>query len=179
MELRLFLEHFGGFAGRVPLPARRTLPEICSRSATIVEGLVTWFVQRIVAVKPHLPTMKTTLVGVGLLILASFISLHAQEPVLIGGGATRPQPVMEYTPPPAPAVPVAQHVRIRYEYEASSVPITAGNCAPRPAYDSSYTSYPTYPRYSSYSAPGCAPPTVIYFGRGEAARRGYAFRSRR
>lgn len=123
--------------------------------------------------------MKTTLAGLAFLVFASSVALHAQEPVLIGGGTTRPQPVMDYTPPPAPAVPVATHVRVRYEYEASSVPITSGSCAPRPACDSSYTTYPAYPRNSYYPAAGCASPSIIYFGRGEAARRGYSFRARR
>lgn len=126
------------------------------------------------------PAMKLLLLLACLLSLVSSPLVTAQEPSLIGGGSTRPQPVMDYIPP-APVVvtpPAVQHVRIRYEYEASSVPVGATTCAvPQPCSptypSSSYTMYPNY-RYS-----GCASPTVIYFGRGEAARRGYSFRHSR
>jgi hypothetical protein len=133
------------------------------------------------AMNSHLPAMKTLLSPAVFLFAVSVATIVAQEPALIGGGSTRPQPVMDYVPP-APAVvnpPAVQHVRIRYEYEASSVPVSALPCTtPRPpcastySYPSSYTTYPSYYQ-------GCASPTVIYFGRGEAARRGYHFRHSR
>lgn len=127
------------------------------------------------------PAMKMPLSLSAFLFTFSVATVLSQEPALIGGGSTRPQPVMDYTPP-APVVlnpPAVQHVRIRYEYEASSVPVGALHCAtPKPPCSSTYnfpSSYATYPSYYQ----SCASPTVIYFGRGEAARRGYNFRHSR
>lgn len=130
------------------------------------------------AVNPHLFAMKTLLPPAALVLVLSTVTLVAQEPALIGGGSTRPQPVMDYIPP-APAIvnpPAIQHVRVRYEYEASSIPVGALPCGTRQPCVSTYpSSYTTFPNYYS----GCASPTVIYFGRGEAARRGYNFRHSR
>lgn len=133
------------------------------------------------AMKLLLPAMKTPHAFASLLLVASVVTNSAQEPVLIGGGSTRPQPVMDYFPPTPVAVnpPALQYVRIRYDYEASSVPVGAvSSCATPTPCGSTYSypsSYTTYPRYHQ----GCAQPSVIFFGRGEAARRGYNFRHSR
>jgi hypothetical protein len=121
--------------------------------------------------------MKTIFPAVVLATIASALMSVAQEPVLIAGGPTPPTALgvpavsAEYAVPVACATPVAcapvGQVVLATGYQAPNVVYFGG---PNSLY------YNTYNRdYSRPSFSGCSP-TVVYFGRGEACQRGYAFR---
>src|SRR5262249_12720827 len=109
--------------------------------------------------------------------------LQAQEPVLIAGGSTPPTPIMVTQPAAAvsavPAVPVVYvPVMAPPVVYAPPVQIVSGGYVnpptviyfggPNSCYNASF--------YGGYCRPGCSySPSVIYFGRGEACQRGYAF----
>lgn len=121
---------------------------------------------------PFLPTMLLT-------IFSSALSLAAQQPVLIAGGSTPPTAVMSSVSYQPAAQAVAYPVVVVYQPPVVYVPVVAGGVysAPNVIYfggpNSCYSG--GYP--GSYYRPDCASsPSVIYFGRGEAYQRGYAFR---
>lgn len=119
--------------------------------------------------------------------LALNAHLQAQEPVLIAGGSTPITPIVVTQPAPAvqavPAVPVVYvPVPVAPVVYAPPVQIVSGGYCnppnviyfggPNSCYNASY--YGGY--YGGYGRPGCSyNPSVIYFGRGEACQRGYAF----
>src|SRR5688572_23651344 len=121
--------------------------------------------------------MKTIFPAVVLATITSALMSVAQEPVLIAGGPTPPTALglpaapAEYAVPvgcatPVPCAPVGQVV-LATGYQAPNVVYFGG---PNSLY------YNTYNRdYSRPSFSGCSP-SVVYFGRGEACQRGYAFR---
>jgi hypothetical protein len=114
-----------------------------------------------------------------LLTISSILCASAQDQVLIAGGSTPPTPVMGSMAYPPAAQPTAYPVAVVYQPQVVYVPVvTGGVCAapnviyfggPNSCYSSGYG--------GGYYQPGCAySPSVIYFGRGEAYQRGYAFR---
>jgi len=124
--------------------------------------------------------MKTTLSLSVSLVIGFLPAVEAQ--VLIAGGSSPSNPSVN-VPAPVPvqqavlAVPVAYAVPVIYHAPPPCVPVVqvvSGGCynPPNVIYfggpNSCYSS--TYPGCSSYN------PSVIYFGRGEACQRGYAFR---
>jgi hypothetical protein len=136
-----------------------------------------------VAVQLHTFAMKKLFVTLPCLVLA-FLT-HAQEPVLIGGGSTRPQPVMGYS---QPYKVVIKQPRLRQSKPgcimvASTLATGCDKGYRRTvAQASCWPAYPTstgFGCYKSYQNSYRASPTVIYFGGGEAAARGYSFRHRR
>ncbi len=127
--------------------------------------------------------MKNTLLTLPCLALA-FLT-HAQEPVLIGGGSTRPQPVMGYSQPYKIIIkqPVLRQTKAGCVMVAGTLAAGCDKGYRRAVGRSSgWTAYPASTGsgyYKTYQNSGCASPTVIYFGGGEAAARGYSFRHRR
>jgi hypothetical protein len=136
--------------------------------------------------------MRTPFLPVMSLAISSVLSLAAQEPVMIAGGSAPPRAVMSSgaaQPAPQPAAYAA--VPVVYQQPVVYVPAgpamvngayAPGACAPYPARNVVYFGGPNSCYYangysSSYYRPDCAySPSVIYFGRGEACQRGYAFR---
>jgi len=124
-----------------------------------------------------MPFMRT-IFFIAFLALGIAVPSIAQEPVLIAGGSTPPQPVMAPMLAPAAApLPIAYPAPVAY---ARPVQIVSGGyySAPNVIYFGGPNScyYNTYP--GGCYRPGCSyySPSVIYFGRGEACERGYAFR---
>jgi hypothetical protein len=121
--------------------------------------------------------MRTTFFIALLGLLAVVPGSVAQEPVLIAGGSTPPQPVMGPMLAPAGPIPVSYAAPVAY---VRPVQIVSGGyySAPNVIYFGGPNScyYNTYP--GGCYRPGCSyySPSVIYFGRGEACERGYAFR---
>ena len=137
----------------------------------------------LVAVQLQTFAMKKIFLALPCLTVA-FLT-HAQEPVLIGGGSTRPQPVMGYSQPYKIIIkqPVLRQTKAGCVMVASTLAEGCDKGYRRAAAQSSC--WPAYPAstgfgyYKTYQNSGCASPTVIYFGGGEAAARGYSFRHRR
>lgn len=133
--------------------------------------------------------MRTILPFAVFLALGS-ASSFAQEPVLIAGGSTPATPVaavattpIAYPAQPVHAAPAAYAVPVVYVAQpgcASGVQLASGGCytsgnvvyigGPNSCYKNIYQGN-SYQRGCYYSTPN-----VIYFGRGEAYERGYAFR---
>ena len=105
---------------------------------------------------------------------------QAQEPVMIAGGSTPPTPVMAQAAAPVAAVPMVpvmyvpvMPVPVAY---APPVQIVSGGYInpPNVIYFGGPNSYYNG-TYAGVYRPSCYSPSVIYFGRGEACQRGYAF----
>jgi hypothetical protein len=134
--------------------------------------------------------MRATFLTAALVWTGGVLFSVGQAQVMIAGGSTPPTPVMGVattagcrTPTAVPvtgAVPVAYAAPVAY---VPAVQVVSGGYynAPNVVYfggpNSCYSS--TYP--GGYYRPGCSyySSSVIYFGRGEACERGYAFRHRR
>lgn len=119
--------------------------------------------------------MRNPILPATVLILSSILWVGAQEPVLIAGGSTPPTAVMGSLA----IQPVAQSVPVTVVYQqpvvySPTVPIVAGAvCSPPNVI---YFGGPNRCYPGGYSRPNCSyNPSVIYFGRGEACQRGYAF----
>jgi hypothetical protein len=130
-----------------------------------------------------------TIASFALLFALTTLSSFAQEPVLIAGGSTPAVPVtsvatapLDYTAPPVQMVPVVYAIPVAYAPPpgcASGLQVVSGGAYPAPGviyvggpnscYKNAYQAS-SYQRSCTYS------PNVIYFGRGEAHERGYAFR---
>jgi hypothetical protein len=116
-----------------------------------------------------------------LLTISSALCVAAQEPVLIAGGSTPPTAVMGSLVSPPAIQPSAYPVTVVYQQPVvyvPAVPVVAGVvCSPPNVIyfggpNSGYSG-----GNGGYYRPNCAySPSVIYFGRGEAYQRGYAFR---
>jgi len=117
-----------------------------------------------------------------LLTILSAFYLPAQEPVLIAGGSTPPTAVMGSVSYQPAAQPVAYPVAVVYQppvVYVPAVPLVAGGAcsAPNVIYFGGPNSCYSSGYHGGYYRPDCAySPSVIYFGRGEAYQRGYAFR---
>ena len=116
-------------------------------------------------------------------------SALAQEPVLIAGGSTPAMPVAQvgttplvYPAQPVQSVPVVYAVPVAYAPQpgcASGGPVVAGGVYPSPGViyvGGPNSCYKNIYQTSSYQRSCVYSPHVIYFGRGEAHERGYAFR---
>ena len=113
-----------------------------------------------------------------LLTILSAFCLPAQEPVLIAGGSTPPTAVMGSVSYQPVAYPVAVVYQPPVVY-LPAVPVVAGGAysAPNVIYFGGPNSCYSSGHHGGYYRPDCAySPSVIYFGRGEACQRGYAFR---
>jgi hypothetical protein len=121
--------------------------------------------------------MKPIFSAVASVMLATALISVAQEPVLIAGGPTPPTALgvpgasAEYAVPgacvaPVPCAPAGQVV-LATGYQSPNVVYFGG---PNSLYYNTYNRDYSRPSFSGYSA------TVVYFGRGEACQRGYAFR---
>ena len=121
--------------------------------------------------------MKTIFSAVVMVVISSALVSVAQEPVLIAGGSAPatalgvPVQSAGYAVPatcatPIPCAPLGGVVSSGY-YEAPNVVYFGG---PNSRYYNSYNRDYSRPGFSACS------PTVVYFGRGEACQRGYAFR---
>lgn len=120
-----------------------------------------------------------TLLPLALFLTLGSASSFAQEPVLIAGGSTSATPVA-YSTQPAQAVPAVPVVYVAQPACASGVQVAYGGCynsgnvvyigGPNSCYKNVYQG-DSFQRGCYYSSPN-----VIYFGRGEAVERGYAFR---
>jgi hypothetical protein len=130
--------------------------------------------------------MRTSFLPAILLTIASALSLKAQEPVMIAGGSTPPTAVMSQAVAQPVAQPAAYPVTVVYQQPVVYVPaapvVVGGTCAPYPARNVVYFGGANSCYYANgysggYYRPDCGySPSVIYFGRGEACQRGYAFR---
>ena len=119
--------------------------------------------------------MRTPILLSMLLMVSSTLFVSAQEPVLIAGGSTPPAPVMN----PAVYQSVASPVTVVYQTPVVYVPVVASAVcsAPNVIYFGGPNSCYSGSSPGGYYRPDCAySPSVIYFGRGEAWQRGYAFR---
>lgn len=104
---------------------------------------------------------------------------------MIAGGSTPPTAVMSQVTQPV-AQSAAYPVTVVYQQPVVYVPaapvVVGGACAPYPARNVVYFGGANSCYYAngfsgSYYRPDCGySPSVIYFGRGEACQRGYAFR---
>jgi hypothetical protein len=113
-----------------------------------------------------------------LMVLGGVSVAVAQEPVLIGGGSAPITPIVVNQPAvAAPTVPVMympMPVAMVPAYPAACAQplVYGGNCTPPNVI---YFGGPN--SYYNNCRPVCTySPSVIYFGRGEACQRGYAFR---
>lgn len=123
--------------------------------------------------------MKTFLLSS--LLVAFPAVLLAQGPVMIGGGTTSPQPVMGMrtsTRTVITRVVFTQDVNPLNPYATASMNVGAEAPVVSEVAVSTYTPvhyssacYDSSPHYRS----ACASSPVIFFGRGESCRRGYAF----
>ena len=136
--------------------------------------------------------MRTTLPLVALALAGSALAVGAQEPVLIAGGSTPPTAVAGTAaisaayPSAGPVLmPVTYGVPVVHVPCPAPVGFHAGQVVSGGYYNAPNVVYfggPNSCYYSSYPGdcfrPGCAyfSSSVIYFGRGEACERGYAFR---
>jgi hypothetical protein len=123
--------------------------------------------------------MRTTFLTVILLTIHSAHYVTAQ--VLIAGGSTPPTPVMGSMA----AQPAVAPVTVVYQQPVVYVPTAprlVGGCSPAPNViyfggpNSGYAYNSGCGYASGYGRSGCGyNPAVVYFGRGEACQRGYAF----
>lgn len=121
-------------------------------------------------------TLMRTLLPLALFLTLGSASSFAQEPVLIAGGSTSAAPV----PYPTQPAHAASIVFAPPSGCASGVQVASGGCynagnvvyigGPNSYYKNVYQG-DSYQRGCYYSYPN-----VVYFGRGEAVERGYAFR---
>src|SRR5262245_35949794 len=126
-----------------------------------------------------MPLMRTTFFIALFSLLAIAVRSVAQEPVLIAGGSTPPQPVMGAMLAPAAPVPIPVACAAPVVYVRPVQVVSGGYySAPNVIYFGGPNScyYNTYP--GGCYRPGCSyySPSVIYFGRGRACERGDAFR---
>jgi hypothetical protein len=144
---------------------------------TFLAGRVEEFSPSIVdsmSVVTHMKTICSAVIGA--MLTTALISV-GQEPVLIAGGPTPPTALgvpaaaAEYAVPVAYAAPIpcapAGQVVVASSCQPPNVVYFGG---PNSLYYNSYNRDYSRPSFSGYS------PTVVYFGRGEACQRGYAFR---
>lgn len=126
--------------------------------------------------------MKTILSSASVLVLTLAVAAPVTAQVLIGGGGT-PATSTYDVPTPVAVVPVVYAVPVPYIQPpcASAVILASGGC--QPTANVLYVGGPNSHLKNCYQgqayAPACAAPNVIYFGRGEAYERGYAFRRHR
>lgn len=126
--------------------------------------------------------MRTPFLPAMLFVISSALTSVAQEPVLIAGGSMPPTAVMASVSYQPAVQPVAYPIAVVYQPPVvcvPAVPVVAGGAysAPNVIYFGGPNSCYSTPCSGSYYRPGCAySPSVIYFGRGEAYQRGYAFR---
>jgi hypothetical protein len=125
--------------------------------------------------------MRTHFLPAMLLTISSALCVAAQEPVLIAGGSTPPTAVMGSMVSPPAIQPAAYPVAVVYQQPVVYVPavpaVAGGVCSPPNViyFGGPNSCYSI--GHGSYYRPNCAySPSVIYFGRGEAYQRGYAFR---
>jgi hypothetical protein len=123
--------------------------------------------------------MRTSFLSAMLLTISSAFHVSAQEQVLIAGGSTPPTAVMGSAAYQPAAQPAAYPVAVVYQPQVVYVPVVAGGAcsAPNVIYFGGPNSCYSRDYRGGYYRPDCAySPSVIYFGRGEACQRGYAFR---
>src|SRR6266536_2407291 len=133
--------------------------------------------------------MRTKIPLVALAAVSSAVVSAAQEPVILAGGSTPPTPVMATLAGPAPTMPLMPvacpgpivHLACpgQFAYPQAGQVVSGGYYnAPNVVYFGGPNScyYNSYP--GDCYRPGCtySSSSVIYFGRGEACERGYAFR---
>jgi hypothetical protein len=116
------------------------------------------------------------LAGVATLAMLGAAEVRGQNIVLVGGVGTAPDQLVQ----PAPPAPVIHQVPGAYAYAPPA-------CAAHPAYSASPYCTPNvvyfggphshYRNYHHGYGSGCVrySSPVVYFGRGEACRRGYYF----